>query len=287
MPGPGPAPIRADAGPIAGIHPAEWGSELLGTACLILGGLSAVCLDFGRGTPLPHLLPSASWRLLLTGLLFGGTGSLIAVTPVGRRSGAHLNPCVTLAFFVTGHVHRDDLLGYALAQVGGAAAAAVLVARLWGGAARSVADGVTRPGPGTGALAAVGIEALMTAILVATILLCVSHRRSVRWTPLAVWVVVALLVRFGAPYTGTSLNPARSLGPALVAGQLGGLWIYWVGPPAGALAAVALFRLLGRGRRPLTAKLFHDVRYPSVLRSRLATAGGRDPGRDQIEATGR
>ncbi|EQD36723.1 major intrinsic protein, partial [mine drainage metagenome] len=177
--------------PVGGLHLVEWGAEALGTGILVLGGLSAVCLDFGRGSPVVAVLPSASWRLLLTGLLFAGTGSLVAVSPFGRRSGAHINPSVTLAFFATGHVHRDDLLGYVAAQCLGAGAGAVLLRLLWGGVAVSVRDGTTAPGPGTSPLAAVGIEALMTGILVATILLCVAHRRTARWTPLAVWIVVA------------------------------------------------------------------------------------------------
>ncbi len=276
--------------PTGGVHPAEWAAELAGTAILVLGGLSAVCLDFGRGSPVAPLLPSSSWRLLVTGLLFAGTGSLVAVTPLGRRSGAHLNPCVTLAFFVTGHVHRDDLAGYIAAQLLGAILGAGLLVRAWGPVAASVGDGTTRPGPGVGAVQAVGIEALMTAILVATILLCVSHHRTARLTPVAVWLVVACLVWRGAPYTGTSLNPARSLGPALLAGRWGDLWVYGVGPVAGALAVALAVRVIGPGRGPLTAKLFHDARYPSVLRSRLPTTPRRPAGRgggDQIGASGR
>jgi len=260
----------------------EWACEFLGTLVLVLGGLSAVCLDFGQGMPIARLIPSASARLLLTGLLFAATGSLFALTPPGRRSGAHLNPCITLAFFATGHVHRDDLLGYVGAQCLGAITGAAVLRWIWAGVAVSVRDGRTLPGPGTGGPQAVAIEALMTAILVLTILICVAHRRSLRWTPTAVWIVVALLVWRGAPYTGTSLNPARSLGPAVVAARFGSLWVYLVGPPLGALAAVALQRGWGR-HLPLTAKLFHDEGYPSVLRSWLPT--DRRPA--QIPAEGR
>ncbi len=76
--------------PQPGLHLAEWSCELLGTALLLLGGLSAVCLDFGPHSPLRGL--ASSVRLLLTGLLFAGTGSLLAISPLRRRSGAHLNP---------------------------------------------------------------------------------------------------------------------------------------------------------------------------------------------------
>ena len=110
----------------------------------------------------------------------------------------------------------------------------------------------------------------MTAALILMILLMTSHPRVARWTPLGNWILIAVLVWQGAPYTGTSLNPARSLGPAAVAVLAAHLWVYLVGPVTGAVLAVAAFRMT---RRPtLTAKIFHDPRYPSTLGSELPTA---------------
>ncbi|MHB8554120.1 MAG: aquaporin, partial [Candidatus Dormibacteria bacterium] len=83
------------------------------------------------------------------------------------------------------------------------------------------------------------------------------------------WVVIALLVWRGAPYTDCSLNPARSLGPALVFGSYQLLWVYFVGPPLGAVAAAGLFLTVSGRRHPLTAKVFHDARFRSVLATRL------------------
>ena len=97
-----------------GMHPAEWSAEFLGTFAVLLVGLSAVCFDFGSASPL-HALPT-SLRLLLTGLVFAATGSLFALTPPGRRSGAHLNPVVTLTFWSQRKVHWHDLIGYLAAQ---------------------------------------------------------------------------------------------------------------------------------------------------------------------------
>ena len=90
---------------------AEWLAELAGTAILVLVGVSAICLNFGPSSPVARAIPSSSARLLLTGLIFAGTGSLVAISPLGRRSGAHLNPAVTLAFWIRGHVHPHDLIG--------------------------------------------------------------------------------------------------------------------------------------------------------------------------------
>jgi aquaporin Z len=247
----------------------------MGTMLLMLGGLSAICLDSGHGSWVASAIPCVSTRLLITGALFGATGSLVAVSPIGRRSGAHLNPAITVAFWITGHVHPHDVAGYWAAQVGGAIAGTAVGASLWGDAARSVDFAVTRPGAGVSTAAAVGIEALMTAILVTTVLRFLSSRRLMRWTPLATWVVVTMLVWQGAPYTGTSLNPARSAGPALVAGDFRHLWVYFAGPLLGGAAAAVLSRALPR-RQPMTARLFEDERYPTTMGSMLG--GGVTPG---------
>jgi aquaporin Z len=254
--------------PQGGWHWAEWLAELAGTALLLLGGLSAICLDFGSSSPIVSSIPSHSARLLLTGTLFAGTGSLVAISPLGRRSGAHLNPSVTLAFWRRGHMHRHDLAGYICGQVTGAFLGAALVRWAWGGQARSVDLGVTQPGRGLDGYAAAAVEALMTMVLVGVILLMVSSARTARWTPLAVWVAVAVLVWQGAPWTGTSLNPARSLAPAVLAPDLAHLWVYFVGPLVGSMLAVTAYGLVP-GLQTRTAKLFHDAKYPSVMGTTL------------------
>lgn len=268
-----PAPEAAAGGEAqGGWHWAEWLCEFAGTALLLLGGLSAVCLDFASGSPVATVVPDHSARLLITGTLFAGSGSLVAISPLGRRSGAHLNPGVTLAFWRRGHVHPHDLFGYVAAQFAGAFAGTALVKWWWGSQARSVSLGVTRPGHGATAAAATSIEALMTMLLVFGILVMVSSMRSAPWTPLFVWVVVAGLVWQGAPWTGTSLNPARSLAPAVLAPHFSDLWVYFVGPLAGALLAVELFDLVP-GLETQTAKLFHDGRYRSTMATTLPVAG--------------
>lgn len=108
-------------------------------------------LDFGPSSPITPHVPSVSARLLLTGLLFAGTGSLVALSPIGRRSGAHLNPAVTLAFWTQGKVHPHDLVGYVTAQTLGpatAAAAAAAGLRLaWGHTAVALTSGRDRTWP--------------------------------------------------------------------------------------------------------------------------------------------
>jgi aquaporin Z len=262
----GAAPRPADAG----FHWRIWAAEGAGTALLMLGGLSAVALVSGSGSPVAELLRSGSARLLVTGLLFAGCVSLISVSPLGRLSGAHLNPVVTLVFRVLGRVSRQDVAGYLAVQLGGALLGSLAFKLLWGSVARSVGGGVTHSSVSTPV--ALGLEAGMTAILVGTILLFVSHERLARWTPLVIWPVITALVWKGAQYTGTSLNPARSEGPAVVFGDLADLWLYFVAPTAGGLAVAALWRLRGPAAGPKTAKLFHDPRYPCSLASAMPAA---------------
>jgi aquaporin Z len=256
--------------PQGGWHWAEWSCEFVGTALLLLGGLSAICLDFAPGSPVASAVPDHSARLLITGLLFAGTGSLVAVSPLGRRSGAHLNPSVTLAFWRRGHMHPHDLVGYVVAQVSGAFAGTALVRWWWGSKARAVELGVTQPGHAIGT-GAVGVEAFMTFLLVLGILLMVSSAKTARWTPLLVWILVAVLVWQGAPWTGTSLNAARSLAPAALAPHTAYLWVYLSGPLVGSLVAVAAFSAVP-GLETRTAKLFHDPRYSSTMGTTLPVA---------------
>jgi aquaporin Z len=255
-----------------GWHWAPWLCEFFGTALLLCGGLSAVFLDFGPHSPIAPHLASHSARLLLTGLLFAGTGSLVALSPLGRRSGAHLNPSVTLAFWTQRKVHPHDLVGYTISQLLGAFAACAVLKVAWGGTARSLHLGATEPGHGFTPVDATGLETLMTASLVLMIFFFTSSPRTARWTPIGNWLLVATLVWQGAPYSGTSLNPARSLAPAVLAPELAHLWVYLVGPLAGALLAAAIFALFPRVNT-LTTKLFHDARYPSTMASELPTRG--------------
>ena len=189
---------------------------------------------------------------------------------MGRRSGAHLNPALTFAFWCERRLHPHDLAGYTVSQCLGAILGAAVLRLIWRGRAATVNYGVTQPGRGLTALEAAGVEAFMTALLILTVFAFVSSARTARWTPVAAWILVAVLVWQGAPYTGTSLNPARSLGPALISGDWHAYWVYILGPLAGATAAVVLWTIVPR--TILTAKLFHDSRYPSTLGSQLPVA---------------
>ena len=99
-------------------------SEAIGTALLVLVGLSVVIMMFGAGSPIAPVVPNEALRRLITGFLFGTTGALIALSPIGRESGAHINPIVTLGFCLMGRLDATTAAGYAVAQLVGAAAGA-------------------------------------------------------------------------------------------------------------------------------------------------------------------
>ena len=231
-------------------------------------------LDFGHGQWVPRHVPAHSLRPLMTGTVYAGSGSLWALTPPGKRSGAHINPSVTLGFALHGKMNGVDVAGYLVGQFAGAIAAAYAATAVWGTALRSIQFGMTLPGPGYTAAQAAVAEVVMTGLLMLTILTCVSHARLARRTPLVVWILVAVEVWLGAPISGTSLNPARSSGPSLVAMTFADQWIYWVAPPLGAALAVGIFAIVS-DRRAFTAKLFHAVNYKSIFKREQLPHAGR------------
>jgi aquaporin Z len=244
----------------AGFHWRIWGAEAAGTGLMVLAIVSAATLALGEGSP----VAGRGARFLLLGALVAPCIALIAVSPLGRLSGAHINPAVTLGFWKLGWVSRHDLFGYVAAQLAGGLAGA-LVARLLlpRPATDSIGGAVTHP-DGASTLGALALEAGMTALLLGVVLTFVSSERLARWTPLALVPVIGAIIWLGSPWTGASLNPARSEGPALAFADLADLWLYFLAPAVGAVAVAAVWP-----RRPMTAKLFHDSRYPCSLRSEM------------------
>ncbi len=281
-----PEDVPAPQPKVGGWHFTEWGCEFVGTAFQLFLGFSIVALMEVPGGPGVSLIPSDDARLALIGVAFGVLAAIVALSPIGRRSGAHLNPAVTLGFYVRRNTHGHDLLGYSLAQSLGALVAAVGFAAAWGSWARQVGNARTAPATGINDWAAVGIEAAITFGLLMTIFLMVSSSVTARWTPAVVTAALSGLIWAGAPRTGASMNPARTLGPDIAAGNFSALWVYVVGPLAGAALAAGVFTLVARERTTLTAKLFHDPAYPSTQRTELPAkphrASGQTNGRRDL-----
>jgi aquaporin Z len=226
-----------------------WAAECLGTALLVLAIVLAVGVSVGAGSPLADALPGPGARFLAVGVLVAPCVAVLATSPLGRASGAHLNPAVTLAFWIAGRLGPRDLQGYIAAQLAGglagaAAGRALLPPAVWD----SIGGTVTHPA--VPAATAFGLEAGMTALLVVVILTFSSSERLARLTPLAIVPVLTAIIWLGSPSTGASINPARSEGPAVAFADFSDLWLYLVAPSAAGLAVGLAWRVT---RAPLAA----------------------------------
>jgi aquaporin Z len=254
-----------------GFHWRIWAAEAAGTALMVLAIIAAASFSLGDGSPVAEALPGRGAGFLVLGAIVAPVVALIAVSPLGRLSGAHLNPAVTLGFWALGRVSRHDVAGYVVAQLaGGVAGALAARALLPESVLDSVGGAVTHPS--VSLVAALALEAGMTVALLVLIFTFVASERLARFTPLAIVPLLAAIIWLVSPRTGASLNPARSEGPALVFGDLADLWLYVLAPVAAGLALGLLWRRLSMMPRPLTAKLFHDPRYCCTLGSDLPVA---------------
>ena len=201
-----------------------------------------------------RVLPSEGLRRLITGFLFGTTGALIAVSPVGKESGAHINPIVSLGFRLMGKLELKLTLVYIFAQLAGAIVGAWPLL-LWGSMGRSVAFGATLPGEGFSITTVFLGEVVTTFAMVALLTIFLAFRKIRCFTPALFPPLYSVMVWAESPISGTSTNPARSLGPALISGQWQGWWIYWLGPLLGTLLALMAFSYLAK--RIEVAKLYY------------------------------
>ncbi len=250
-----------------GPHLEEYASEFAGTAFLLVCVVGAVALTFSPASPMLHWLPSLSLRLALIGLLLGAASWLVALSPPGRLSGAHLDPAVSAGFWLLGKMHGRDLLGYIVSQMAGAVAGTFLGGVVFGGAARSVQMGSLHPGPHVSFWETVGGELAATFVLTLAIYTSVSFPKVMRWTPGIALIVLTLLIGVDGNYSGAGMNPARWFGPALAARVWRDAAAYAVVPIIAALAAAGLRRQMTAHPTPHTAKLFHDPRYRSIFKN--------------------
>jgi aquaporin Z len=240
-------------------------SEMIGTGLLLLGGLSLVILAFGKGSPVAALVPSVVLREIVTGFLFGCVGLAVTLSPVGAVSGAHINPAVTLGFLLMGKLKPRPALGYVVAQLTGAILGCVPLLA-WGDMGRSISFGASLPGQGYSTLTVVLGEVATTFGLVASLCVFLGMRELRRFTPFMVPFLYAIMVPLEAAISGTSTNPARSLGPAVVSLNYTGWWIYWVGPCLG--TAVAILACSYLASRIEVAKVYYfDVDRGGVFKA--------------------
>jgi aquaporin Z len=218
-------------------------------------------LTYGDESPLSSLGLSAVSNSILMGTAVGVTTYIIIRSPFGRRSGAHMNPLVTLTFLWLRRIHRWDAAWYTVAHFIGAIAGVLAARQILGMrlSAPSVQYMVTVPGKHGNGITFVS-EFLLSGVLMATILYSSNHRRLARFTPTLVAVLTILFFVLSPSKSGFSVNPARTLSSAVFAGTWQGVWIYFVAPCLGMLSAAAVYIKTVGLNRVYCAKVFHDTR---------------------------
>jgi len=239
-------------------HWPEYLIEAFGLGFFMLSASLFAALLEHPGSPVRQGLPDPLIRRALMGIAMGLTAVAIIYSPWGARSGAHINPVVTLTFWRLGRVTTRDALSYAASQFLGGAAGMGMAAWALG---RGVSDPavnyvVTTPGPG-GRVAAFGGEVIISFLLMMTVLIVSNHHGLARYTGLFAGALVALYITLEAPISGMSMNPARTFASALFAGEWTGFWIYLTAPTLAMLAAAELYVRVRGAREVHCAKLHH------------------------------
>lgn len=202
-------------------------AEFVGTFCLVFAGCGAIVVD-AMTHQITHVGVALVFGLVVAALVYA----------LGHVSGAHFNPAVTIGFWALGEFPSARVLPYIAAQLGGSLAASALLVALFGHIGEV---GVTMPSGSP--MVSLVLEAVMTFLLVFVIFGSAVHGMAVKgFAGIAIGAAIALDALFGGPISGASMNPARSLGPAVIAGDWSAQWIYVVGPIAGALLAVATYK---------------------------------------------
>ena len=252
---------RAEPLSAAGSLRQHWPEYLMeaGEAGLYLFSACAFAtLLWHHGSPVSRYLPNDAVRRMWMGLAMGATIMAIVLSPWGKQSGAHFNPAVTFTFCRLGKVALWDAVFYWAAQFVGAIAGVALASLVLRGAPADAAVHYAATMPGIyGDTIAFVAELAISFILMSAVLFTSNHDVLCRYTHYFAAVLVAAYIAFESPISGMSTNPARTFGPAFYAGYWHALWVYFIGPPLGMLAAAEVFLRAREGKGPYCAKLHH------------------------------
>ena len=217
-------------------------AEGLATFALVFAGCGAIVADAEYGGAL-----GAVGVALVFGLII-----MVMVYATGHLSGAHINPAVTIAFALTRHFPAREVGAYVAAQVSGAILGALCLLAIWPDKPAEL--GATMPSVGDGS--ALAYEVIMSAFLMFVIMAVATDTRAVgAAAAIAIGGTVGLDALFGGPVTGASMNPARSLAPALAAADLSSIWIYLVGPVVGTVLGGLAYQVVRPGMREAPSSL--------------------------------
>jgi len=248
-----------------------WG---LGTF-MVSAGLFATLL-YSSISPIPVWIPNTFVRDTLVGTVMVLTAMAIIYSPWGKRSGAHLNPAVTITFFRLGKLTRVDAIGYVLAQFLGGSLGVDLVAVLLGQAFTNQPPVglhyiVTEPGR-AGWLAAIAAEALMSLLMMIVVLTVSNTPRWAHLTGVFAGCLVAIFIIVAAPISGMSINPARTFASAVFAQSWQSFWIYYFVPPLSMLAAAEGYLVFStKKNKHLCGKLCPNNKTPCLIQNPCLT----------------
>ncbi|MDH5407180.1 MAG: MIP family channel protein [Gammaproteobacteria bacterium] len=205
-------------------------SEFIGTFVMVFAGTAAIVVNDISGGSITHLGVAIAFGLVVAGMIYA----------LGDISGAHINPAVTLAFWYARRFPGNEVMPYVLSQIAGGLLASIMVMVIF---ANHPTLGATHPS-GT-VMQSLIMEIILSFILMLTIInVATGAKEKGMMAGMAIGGVVALCALFGGPVSGASMNPARSIGPALMSGQLVDLWVYLLGPVVGMFLAVLSCRCM-------------------------------------------
>ena len=239
----------------------HWPEYLIEAFCLgvfmISAGAFTDLLEY-PGSPVHQAIANPDVRRALIGLAMGLTAMALIYSPWGRQSGAHMNPAVTLTFFRLGKVPAWDAVIYIAAQfIGGLLGVLLTRAALGASFAHPAVNYIVTVPGAAGEAGAFAGEVIISCGMMLMILFVTNEPRLARYTGVFAGLLVALYITLEAPYSGMSINPARTVASALPSGVWTAAWIYFVAPIGGMLLAVEIRRGLLRGAHAACAKLNH------------------------------
>src|SRR6266850_7193371 len=221
-------------------HWPEYLMEAAGLGIFMVSASVFTILLYHPGSPALQFVPEEFPRRVLMGLAMGLTAIGIIYSPWGKQSGAHLNPAVTLTFFRLGKVASWDAVLYVIAQFAGGVAGVSLVAAAAGKLLAHPSVNYVATLPGSGGTGAAFLGEFVIAFILMSVVLVVSNTQNLaRFTGMLAGACVAAFITFEAPISGMSMNPARTFGSAILPLLWDALWIYFLAPPLGMLAAAA------------------------------------------------
>jgi aquaporin Z len=238
---------------------AHWPEYLMEGAALEMFMVSACVF----GVLLEHV--AGPTNRILAGIAMGLTAVAIISSPWGQRSGAHMNPAVTLTFLSLGKIAPWDALFYAIAQFAGGAAGVMLSSWVLGPVLASVRFMATVPGPG-GPWVAFAAEFTISFLLISVVLRVSNSRRFTRFTPWVAGFLVAAFISLESPLSGMSMNPARTVGSALSSGIWTAVWVYFLAPALAMVSAGQLYRHWLGAHRLFCAKYHHHNTQRCIFR---------------------